>query len=176
MGASWVIPIEDDGLRVADPDEDAELYSETFANIDDALEDGKTLQAWRSGGGLRCVVLRDEEGDSAGYGEHFHLSPALTLADAEYGDMDLDHDEKRYLTGATDAETHLDEHVVQGRDLYAEATEDGNVAMEVRGWDEDTVLLRTEQPTFTDAYQALNAVELPKDTVRLTYEGRWAGE
>ncbi|MFB6209325.1 MAG: hypothetical protein ABEJ56_04290 [Candidatus Nanohaloarchaea archaeon] len=158
-----------EGIRPAEEGEFSHLYTDRFPDVDEALQEGMDLRVFRSGGGLRVARLEDEEDELRGYGEHFHVSPALNLAGNNYqGDQEIT---GNVLTGSQEAENTLDSFILGGGKIHAWLDGEG-VNVEATDYDGETVYIRAVEDTFTDAYQSLNAVEVPYDTRELVREGK----
>ena len=141
---------------------------QTLEGIDQALQDGKILRAFRSGGGLRVVRIEDSrDGPLKGYGEHPNLMPALLHASVDYlaGGRPYDkvygESESHYLTGTTQSEDRLDLWVLQGHKLWAERT-NGKVKVEARTFEYKPVVSAVGND-FKTAYASL--CELVTDEV-----------
>ena len=59
-------------------------YENSYPNLEKALKDGAKIHIFRSGGALR-VVRVEKNGELISYGEHPHLSGALSHAEADFG-------------------------------------------------------------------------------------------
>lgn len=136
------------------------MKKQTLNGIEQALQDGKILRAFRSGGGLRVVRIEDSrDGPLRGYGEHPNLMPALFHASVDYlaGGRQYSEvygkSEPHYLTGTTQSEDRLDLWVLQGHTLWAEKT-DGKVKVEARDYNYKPVISAVGND-FKTAYASL---------------------
>ncbi len=129
-----------------------------FSGIDQALNDGLVLRAFRSGSGLRFVRIEvpnkpESKENLKACGAHPNLREALMFASIDYKAGGNTY-ESHYLTGTTKTEDNLDEWIFRGHNMKAQKA-NGQVKLEALDWSDKRVIVSTEAPDFRTAYSTL---------------------
>lgn len=106
----------------------------TLSHITKALQAGARLHAFCSGGALRVVrIERGKRGGKLiGYGEHPNIEEALNLTNKTLRPVIGRMPKKSvYLTGASSAESPLDEWILCGNTFDAWAKADGQIVVQL---------------------------------------------